>query len=154
MIYTTGGYWCHADQVERPFAHSGSFNSMVAISDQTGDGVPDLLVSGNGGGGYIRLLTLDPSVIEVGVESSPEKSGQPTAVLQGSDLVVHLLEPAVVSALLSTLDGRVFPLLAARFYEQGLHRLSLAAALQSLPKGTVFVRVMISASVITLPILR
>lgn len=153
-----GTMFFHFDEVERPFASMNWYNSgvqpvsgMVAINDQTGDGKPDILVTG---GGNMILLTLDPAVIGVGVEVSGTNSTQPTASIQDTDLVVHLKVPATVSAQLTTLDGRVFPLLAPVARELGTQHFSIATALQTMPKGAVFIRVQVNGSVISLPLMR
>lgn len=154
-----GGEFCYADNVAQPFARIRWKNSglqpvagMVAINDQTGDGQPDLIVTGGDNNGMVALYTLDPAV---GVfEDSLAGERLPWATLTGTELTVQLGLPAVIHAELVTTDGRSFPLLVPTPGQVGRNRYDLMSALESFPAGAYLVRVSMGAESTTLKVMR
>ncbi|MCO6465602.1 MAG: hypothetical protein J5I53_03210, partial [Bradyrhizobiaceae bacterium] len=125
---------------------------MVAINDQTGDGQPDLIVTGGDNNGMVALYTLDPAV---GVfEDSLAGERLPWATLTGTELTVQLGLPAVIHAELVTTDGRSFPLLAPTPGQVGRNHYDLMSALESFPAGAYLVRVSMGAESTTLKYIR
>ncbi len=154
-----GYLFCYADNLAEPFARWITYQTglqpvagMVAINDQTGDGQPDLIVTGGGNNGMVALYTLDPAV---GVfEDSLAGERLPCATLTGTELTVQLGLPVVIHAELVTTDGRSFPLLVPTPGQVGRNRYDLMSALESFPAGAYLVRVSMGAESTTLKVMR
>lgn len=159
VIMMSNGAFCYADNIRQPFAHvrfkdSGlqPVSGMVAINDQTGDGKPDLVITGGSTDGTLALYTLDPAV-SVPEELQPSYAG-PTARMMGDVLEVTLQSPAIVSADLITTDGRAFPVLAPVQGSPGLNRYDLSSALRQYPAGAYRVRVRTGEAALTINVIR
>ncbi|WKZ76927.1 MAG: hypothetical protein QY319_07185 [Candidatus Kapaibacterium sp.] len=148
-----GSVFSYIDDLAHPFARwvpTGTGTQPVAgmttINDQTGDGKPELVISG--GQGVILILTLDSAV--TGVEEVLPLSDTATATLHGSILEVRLYVPCTVSAELVTTDGRLYPALAAHPGTPGLNRYDLSSVLSRQPRGAYLLRIRTGDTFVTL----
>ncbi len=101
---------------------------MTTINDQTGDGKPELVISG--GQGVILILTLDSAVTSV--DDGMLLSDTATATLRGHLLEVRLYEPCMISA--------------------ELNRYDLSSVLSRQPRGAYLLRVRTGETFVTLSI--
>ena len=146
VIMLGEGSFCYADQLEKPFARlrvKGTglqpVSGLVAINDQTGDGIPDLVISG--GQAMIAVYTLDSSAI-----SSMENDSQAVSAATRLDGMTLYLWTAVGGRLtirLVTTDGQSYAVAAPDSVQPGEQRIDLASHLQALPIGVYLLHVQV-----------
>jgi len=143
--------FCYADNLRQPFAKwpgTRGFAGITAINDQTGDGKPDIVITGGPlENGTIDLYTLDPAV-SVGDDPQP-----PTAApvrMMGDVLEVSLAMPAWVSVTIAGIEGRESSLLTPQEYPAGVYRMDLAPLLRSYPRGAYYLRVRVGDALHTI----
>jgi hypothetical protein len=154
-----GQVFCYADNLTQPFAKVlgndrdvVNTTGFVFINDQTGDGRPDLILSGGSINGHVILMSLDPSITTV-EEPTPAQSVY-TVRMVGNSLVVLLAQPEIVSAQLVTTDGRLFPILPPTQGVMGENSFDLTSTLMHFPAGAYHIRVRIGSKLSTINLLR
>ncbi len=149
-------FFCYADNIRQPFARwSGTrgFAGITAINDQTGDGKPDLIITGGPlENGTIDLYTLDPAV-SVDDDPAPPKV-MSSARMTGDVLELSLVQPAFVAAHIVGIEGREEQLLAPRQYPAGTSRIDLAPLLRTYPRGAYYLRVRLGDALHTINLIR
>ena len=147
-----GSAICYADDILHPIGtlSAGGFASWAVINDQTGDGVPDILMSSQPYSA-IRLMSGDTSLTAV---TALEDTSLSHAHVTGQELVVTLAAPCLVGADLVTLDGRLAGTLPARPSAAGVTRLSLASLLDGVAPGMYLLRVRLGEQMVTLSLLK
>jgi len=157
---SSGTLFCYADNIREPFARwipTGTGVQPVAgwvvVNDQTGDGKPDILITGGApSDGNLILISLDPTV---SVQDDPQPGTKvPAARLVGDVLDITLSVPAMVSADLVTTDGRMSLALAPVQGHIGQNRYDLTTALRSVPTGAYYLRVRMGDVSRTIPVIR
>lgn len=154
-----GTCYCYADNITTPFARfipTGTGiqpgRGFVAINDQTGDGKPDIVLTGGTVDGRMMVITFDQSV---GVEDgTSDAAAESTARIVSDQLEVTVVAPALVSVDIATVDGRQWPAVAATQAEPGTVRYELATLLHGRPAGAYFLRVHIGERVVSVPVSR
>jgi len=150
----------YADNLQQPFAQmkvQGSglqpLAGMTAINDQTGDGKPDIVMTGGDPeNGVLALYTLDPAVSVDDEAVSPKAMS--SARMTGDVLELSLAEPLQVSAHIVTTDGRQQQLLAPQDYGAGTSRIDLAPLLRAYPRGAYYLRVRLGDALHTINLIR
>lgn len=152
--------FCFADNIRQPFARWQSLGAIpppVAgwrfINDQTGDGKPDLVVTGGGPqNGVVALYTLDPTV---SVDDDPVPTTvTSSARMTGDVLELSLAGPVLVSAHIVGVEGREAVLLAPQQYPAGTSRIDLAPLLRTYPRGAYYLRVRMGDALHTINLIR
>jgi len=159
-VILLGSYFCYADNIRQPFARWQSLGAIpppVAgwcfINDQTGDGKPDLVVTGGGPqNGVMALYTLDPAV-SVDDDPAPLKVTS-SARMTGDVLELSLAGPVLVSAHIVGLGGREGQLLAPQQYPAGTSRIDLVPLLRAYPRGAYYLRVRLGDALHTINLIR
>ncbi len=154
------GLFCYADNIRQPFARWRVIGSglqglagMTAINDQTGDGKPDIVMTGGPvDNGVVALYTLDPAV-SVDDEAVPPTVTSP-ARMMGDVLELSLVQPASVSAHIVGIEGREAVLLAPQQYPAGTSRIDLAPLLRTYPRGAYYLRVRMGDALHTINLIR
>lgn len=154
-VIMAGGLFCYANNIRRPFARwrvQGSglqgLAGITAINDQTGDGVPDLVMTGGPvDNGIVSLYTLDPAV-SVGDDPQPPKIAP--VRMMGDVLEVSLASPAWVSVTIAGIEGRESSLLTPQEYPAGTSHIDLAPLLRSYPRGAYYLRVRVGDALHTI----
>jgi hypothetical protein len=124
---------------------------MVVINDQTGDGMPDIAISG-GNPAVLLLVTLDTTIVSVDeqhIESNDFRAG-----MSGTMLSVQTTRNCSITIDIATVDGRAVYTSPLTPIETGEYRQDLAPMLQPLAAGAYFVRVRCDAQMVTIPIQR
>ncbi|RPI69181.1 MAG: hypothetical protein EHM43_02570 [Ignavibacteriae bacterium] len=154
-----GTVYTYLDDLAHPFAWWNAAQSgvqpvsgRVAINDQTGDGIPDLVMAGGVTNGTVILLTLDSTASSVADNNDPQT--QVSARMFGTTLEVVTTQPVMISAQLVTTDGRMFPTLPPTHGSAGVNRFDLTSAIDALPKGAYHVRVLIGEELSTVNFVR
>jgi len=159
-VVFVGGLFCYADNIRRPFARwrvQGSglqgLEGMMAINDQTGDGKPDLVMTGGPvDNGVVALYTLDPAV---SVDDDPvPPTVMSSARMTGDVLELSLVQPSSVSAHIVGIEGREAVLLAPQQYPAGTSRIDLAPLLRTYPRGAYYLRVRLGDALHTINLIR
>lgn len=155
-----GTCYCYADNITAPFARFIPTNTgiqpvagLVVINDQTGDGVPDLVLTGGSPtDGRMMVITFDQSVgVDENSTDVPEIS---TAHLVGDQLDVTLVEPEVVSVDVASVTGQQWTAVSPTQADIGSTRYNLSTLLHNRPTGAYFLRVHIGARIVTIPVTR
>ncbi len=153
------GSFCYVDNLKQPFARFRFKNSGVqpvagwtTINDQTGDGRPELVISGGVTDGAVLVLTLDPAVTKA--PEVPSTVESPSVQLTGTTLTIHLTTPTVVSAQLISTEGRMVPVLPPTQGGAGVNRYELTSALGAQPTGMYLLRVSVGSEFHTLRFVR
>jgi hypothetical protein len=154
-----GRVFCVASDLAHPFARwspQGALqppvSGMVAINDQTGDGLPDLVAAGGTNDGAVALYTLDSLTSTLGEHSIAKTL--PIVELIQHTLIISVDRPMLASVSLATTDGRHFPIVAPWQTREGTQRIDLGRHVEDLPRGVYFVRVTLDAAVHTLQFVR
>jgi hypothetical protein len=146
VIMLGEGSFCYADNLRQPFARVRFKNSglqpvsgFVAINDQTGDGLPELVISG--GQGVVAVYTLDSSATSVVSNDAAETSG---VRLVGTTLYLPASDGGSLTLRLVTTDGRSYPLTAPSTLPAGEQRIDLTTSLEALPTGAYLLHVQVA----------
>ncbi|OJX57768.1 MAG: hypothetical protein BGO89_07300 [Candidatus Kapaibacterium thiocyanatum] len=159
-VVRINGLFFYANNLRQPFARwivKGSglqgLEGMTAINDQTGDGVPDLVMTGGPvDNGVVALYTLDPAV-SVDDDPVPPKI-MSSARMTGDVLELSLVQPASVSAHIVGIEGREAVLLTQQQYPAGMSRIDLAPLLRTYPRGAYYLRVRMGDALHTINLIR
>jgi len=154
-VIRLGNCFCYADNIRKPFARwkapgieLSPLSGMTAINDQTGDGKPDLVMTGGDWqNGVMALYTLDPAV-SIGDDPQPPKIAP--VRMMGDVLEVSLAMPAWVSVTIAGIEGRESSLLTPQEYPAGVNRMDLAPLLRSYPRGAYYLRVRVGDALHTI----
>jgi hypothetical protein len=154
-----GTVYTYLDDLAHPFAWWNAAQSgvqpvsgRVAINDQTGDGIPDLVMAGGVTNGTVILLTLDSTASTL--VDKMERSRVSTARMNGTSLEVVTLEPNSISAELVTIDGRRSTILLPTYGIAGVNRFDLSPHINHLPQGAYFLRVLVGSELLTVNLIR
>jgi hypothetical protein len=138
-----GGLFCVVDDLQHPIAvfdptgtGAQPVTSLTAVNDQTGDGVPDIVV---GGDGILLVVSLDTTLSSVDTEVFVNDAVSLRVV--GRDLVVHVTAPTSVVYRIITVDGKVAVAATTAEIQAGEMRISLADQIRSLSRGLYLVNV-------------
>jgi len=156
---TKGRCYCYADNITTPFAVFNPAGSglqfgggYVAINDQTGDGKPDIVLTGGSSDGRMAVITFDQTV---GVaETTSELPTESTAQLVGDQLDVALATPVVVSVDVATIAGQQWTVVPPSTLDVGVKHYDVATLLHNRPSGAYFLRVRIGTRIISIPVIR
>lgn len=155
-----GFYYCFADNITTPFARFIPTNTGIqpvagftVINDQTGDGKPDIVLSGGSPtDGRMMVITFDQSV---GVdENSTDVPAISTAHLVGDQIDVTLVEPEVVSVDVATTSGQQWTSVPPAPTDIGITHYDVTTLLRNRPSGAYFLRVHIGTRIVTIPVTR
>jgi hypothetical protein len=113
----------------------------VFVNDQTGDSLPDLVLSGGSPNGTVILLTIDSTYTST--TSNPNESTSTVVAIDGSVLVVRPTTPTELHIRVLTIDGRAIAAVNLHAVQPGEQRIDLAAQLQALPIGVYFLHVQV-----------
>jgi hypothetical protein len=138
-------YWRAGGSGVQPVA------GRAIINDQTGDGLPDMVISGGDPAGLI-LLTLDTSIVSVDEQEQPQTDFR--AHMSGMTLTVQTTQPCSITIDVASVDGRTLYTSPATAIETGEYRQDLTPVLQPLPTGAYFVRVRCGVQMATIPLQR
>jgi hypothetical protein len=146
VIMLGEGSSCYADQLQQPFARVRFKNSglqpvsgYAAINDQTGDGIPDLVISG--GQGMFAVYTIDSAATST-TENDLQTASAATH-LDGMTLYLWTSVGGRLTIRLVTTDGQSYAVAAPDSVQPGEQRIDLAAQLQALPIGVYFLHVQV-----------
>lgn len=131
------------DSIVQPYAIvwvDGKVN-MCVVPDQTGDGLPDILVMSRTVKGQLvaNLMSIDTAKVVYADRRSAE--GAPELRVMGTSLEVTLDRAEALSIEISTLDGKVYQVTADGFGRVGANLFDLAPILDASPPGLYIVRV-------------
>jgi len=154
-----GRCYCYADNITTPFAVFNPAGSglqfgggYVAINDQTGDGKPDIILTGGSSDGRMVVISFDQSV---GVEQhSTDLPTISTASIVGDQLDVTLVAPDVISIDVATVTGQQWTVVPPTTLDVGNMHYDVATLLRNRPSGAYFLRVHIGARIISIPVTR
>lgn len=121
------------------------------INDQTGDGQPDMVISG-GDPAALILLTLDTTIVSV--DEQHLQSTDFSASISGTMLSVQTTRSCSITIDIAAVDGRAVYTSPLTPIEAGNFRHDLAPVLQPLAAGGYFVRVRCDEHMVTIPIQR
>jgi hypothetical protein len=158
-VSNVGQAICFADDLRKPFAlirgndrDVVATNGFVFINDQTGDDMPDLVLSGGTPIGMVILMSMDSTLTSTSTEDA---TLQPAEVqMDDLTLVFTVDRPMTASVGLATTDGRHFQIVAPWQTSTGTQRIDLGRHVEDLPRGVYFVRVTLDAAVHTLQFVR
>lgn len=146
--FNVGQVFSYADALSTPFALlRGNDRDVVAttgyvfVNDQTGDSLPDLVLSGGSPNGTVILLTIDSTYTST--TSNPNESTSTVVAIDGSVLVVRPTTPTELHIRVLTIDGRAIAAVNLHAVQPGEQRIDLAAQLQALPIGVYFLHVQV-----------
>jgi len=156
---TKGRCYCYADNITTPFAVFNPAGSglqfgggYVAINDQTGDGKPDIVLTGGSSDGRMAVISFDQSV---GVEeSSTDIPTTSTARLVGDQLDVTLVAPDNISIDIATVAGQQWTAVPPTPADAGTLHYDIATLLRNRLTGAYMLRVHIGAHIISIPVIR
>ena len=143
-----GRVFCFADDLTHPFARwspQGALEPpvsyMVAINDQSGDGLPDLVAAGGVTNSGVAIYTLDSTVTSTSADTPYASTS--TARLEGSTLVATAPTSSTFSVRMVTIDGQSYDVIARCVIQPGEQRIDLASQLQTLPIGVYLLHVQV-----------
>jgi hypothetical protein len=136
-------YWRAGGSGVQPVA------GRAIINDQTGDRMPDMVISGGNPAGLI-LLTLDTSI--VAVAETPESDLH--ASLSGSLLTIRTPIATSLTVEITTTDGKLLHGGEPRPINSGVTQIDLTETLIPLASGAYYLRVRTTRSTVTVPFLR
>jgi len=155
-----GFCYCYANNITMPFARFIPTNTgiqpvagFVVVDDQTGDGKPDIVLSGGSPtDGRMMVITFDQSVsVEENTSDVPAGS---TARLSGDQLDVTLVAPDVISIDVATVTGQQWTVVPPTTLDVGNMHYDVATLLRNRSSGAYFLRVHIGARIISIPVTR
>jgi hypothetical protein len=160
MSSGSGGVFCFSDNITTPFARwlpTGTGTQPVAgftvINDQTGDGLPDIIVvGGSSSNATMILISLDSNVVSVKEDVQPPGVGPVT--FESGTLTVTLNSPVMVSATISSVSGKRFEALPPRMGIRGANQFPLDQALSAVPPGVYFLVVRMGEEQVTISFLQ
>ncbi len=160
MSSGSGGVFCFSDNITTPFARwlpTGTGTQPVAgftvINDQTGDGLPDIVVvGGSSSNATMILISLDSNVVSVEEDAQPRGVGP--ATFESGTLTVTLNSPVIVSATISSVSGKRFEALPPRMAVVGTNQFPLDQALSAVPPGAYFLVVRMGEEQVTIPFIK
>lgn len=151
--------YCYANDITRPFAvinpvtlgiQTGA--GFAVINDQTGDGKPDIALTGGSSDGRMAVVTFDQTV---GVEEhTSDVLTESNALLVGDQLDVALVAPDVVSVDVATVTGQQWTVVPPSTLDVGVKHYDVATLLHNRPSGAYFLRVHIGTHVVSIPVTR
>jgi len=159
-INTYRGFcYFYADNITTAFAKFNYFGTglqpargFTVINDQTGDGKPDIVLTGGTVDGRMAVVSFDQSVsVEENTSDVPAGS---TARLSGDQLDVTLVTPEVVSVDVATVTGQQWTVVPPTTLDAGTKHYDVTTLLHSRPSGAYFLRVHIGARIISIPVTR
>ncbi|RPI67347.1 MAG: hypothetical protein EHM43_08615 [Ignavibacteriae bacterium] len=151
-----GPLFCLIDDIAHPFAKwdpTGSGTSPVigytSVNDQTGDGIPDVVVVGGSLNSSMVVLTLDTA------NTSERESDAPLDLyavrLVGSQLEVSTPVECWMTISIVSIDGRVMRTNQAAFLAPGITNVDIEPHIRPLASGQYFLSVTINGSTRLLP---
>ena len=145
-VNNMGQAMCFADDLQHPFALvRGNDRDVVAtegyvfINDQTGDGQPDLILSGGSPDGKVILMTIDTLFTKV--QEHHDANGHVLPRLDGGVLSINLERAAVVTVDVTSLDGRTLTVFSPTERNAGPNRIDLEEPLHRLVPGVYLLRI-------------
>jgi hypothetical protein len=156
FMSNSGTLFCFSDNITTPFAKwipTGTGTQPVAgktvINDQTGDGLPDIVVvGGSSSNATMILISLDSNVVSVKEDVRPPGVGPVT--FESGTLTVTLNSPVMVSATISSVSGKRFEALPPRMGVHGTNQFPLDQALSAVPPGVYFLVVRMGEEQVTI----
>ncbi len=154
-----GFCYFYADNITTAFAKF-SYNrtglqparGFTVINDQTGDGKPDIVLTGGTVDGRMAVITFDQSV---GVDENPTDDPRiSTASIVGNQLDVTLVTSDVVSVDVATVTGQQWTVVPPTTLDVGVKHYDVATLLHNRPSGAYFLRVHIGTLVVSIPVTR
>jgi len=122
------------------------------INDQTGDGKPDIVLTGGTVDGRMAVISFDQSV---GVdENSTDVPTTSTVHLVGDQLDVTLVAPDVIWIDVATVTGQQWTAVPPTQADIGTTRYDVSTLLHNRPTGAYFLRVHIGKRIISIPVIR
>ncbi|MBU3740918.1 MAG: hypothetical protein FGM24_01385 [Candidatus Kapabacteria bacterium] len=154
-----GRVFCYADDLTHPFARwspQGALeppvSGMIAINDQSGDGLPDLVAAGGVINCGIAIYTLDSTLTTATADTLVGSTS--TVRLEGSTLVATTPTRSTFSVRMVTIDGQSYDVIARHVIQPGEQRIDLTAQLQALPIGVYLLHVQVGEDAHVLRYLR
>lgn len=154
-----GFCYFYADNITSAFAQFSYYGTglqpargFAVINDQTGDGKPDIVLTGGSSDGRMAVISFDPSV---GVdENSTDVPTISTASIVGDQLDVTLVTPDVISIDIATVAGQQWTAVPPTPADLGTLHYDISTLLRNRPSGAYFLRVHIGARMISIPVTR
>ncbi len=155
-----GFCYCFADNITTPFARFIPTNTGIqpvagftVINDQTGDGKPDIVLSGGSPtDGRMMVITFDQSVgVEDALTDQPASS---TARVVGDHVDIVLTTPETISIDVATVTGQQWTAVPPTHADTGTLHYDIATLLRNRPSGAYFLRVHIGTHVVSIPVTR